>query len=317
MYRHYNTNSTPGQLHQRYWQEVIGNTYFSLQLRFPHSDTFQGALESWDIGAFSLSRLQSDALRYQRLRSQVVQDDDHFLVTIPQQSEIEFSQFGRSVTCKPGGFILEHSNEPYEFGYGMPNAMWVLKLPGHLLRNRLRSPERFCAMQFEAMSGMGVVFSEFLQLLSRHRDQLNDRVEPLLSQQLTELLAVTLEDDPRVLQSANSAVRSAHLRRVEEYIRRNIQDPNLTPEHVARSCAISTRYLHLLFKDTDRTVSQWIKELRLQAAYDHLMRAPKGTQIGQIAYQWGFADQAQFCNAFKTQFGIKPSELRKTVKVAE
>lgn len=317
MHKHYNTNSTPGQLHQRYWQEVIGNTYFSLQLRFPHSDVFRGAVDSWDIGDFSLSRLQSDALRYQRLRTHCSRDEDHFLVTIPQQSQIEFSQFGRNVTCSPGRFILEHSNEPYEFSHGSPNSMWVLKLPGKLLRNRLRSPERFCAMQFEAMTGIGMIFSEFLQLLSRHREHINDRVEPLFVQQLTELLAITLENDPRVLQSGNSAVRSAHLRRVEEYTRRNLQDPGLTPEQIAKACAISTRYLHLLFKDTDRTVSQWIKELRLQAAHDHLLRAAGSTQIGQIAYQWGFADQAQFCNAFKTYFGIKPSELRKTKKALE
>lgn len=317
MYRHYTTHSAPVQLHQRYWQEVIGNTYFSLQLRFPHADTFRGSLESWDIGQFSLSRLQSDALRYQRLRSQCQREDDHFLVTIPEQSGIEFSQFGRTVSCRPGAFIVEHSNEPYEFGYGQANSMWVLKLPGNTLRNRLRNPERFCAMQFQAMSGVGVIFNDFLQLLTRHRDQVNERLEPLLGQQLTELLAVTLEDDPRILQSTNSAVRSAHLRRVEEFIRRNLQDPDLTPECIARSCAISTRYLHLLFKDTDRTVSQWIRELRLQAAYDHLLRTPGSMQIGQVAYQWGFADQAQFSNAFKAHFGIKPSELRRQAKAVD
>jgi AraC-like DNA-binding protein len=317
MYRQFTTDSAPEQLRQRYWQEVIGNTYFSLQLRFPHADHFQGTLESWELGPFSLSRLQSDALGYERLRTHCQREDDHFLVTIPEQSGIEFSQFGRSVTCKPGGFILEHSNEPYQFAYARPNSMWVVKLPGNVLRNRLRNPDRFCAMQFEALSGVGMLFNEYLQLLIRHRDNLSGRIEPLMGQQLTELLAVTLEDDPRVLHSNNSSVRSAHLRRVEEFIRRNLPDPDLAPERIATSCAISTRYLHLLFKETDRTVSQWIKELRLQAAYDHLRRSSGSTQIGQVAYQWGFTDQAQFCNAFKARYGLKPSEFRKQQKTGD
>ncbi len=314
MYLQYSTNNAPEQLHQRYWQEVIGSTYFSLQLRFSHANSFEGELKSWDIGPFSLSRLQSDALSYERLRKHCQHEDDHFLVTIPEQTGIEFSQFGRSVTCKPGGFILEHSNEPYQFSYARPNSMWVLKLPADVLRNRLRSPDRFCAMQFEALSGVGMLFHEYLQLLIRHYDNLGERIDPLMGQQLTELLAVTLEDDPRVLNSNNSSVRSAHLRRVEEFIRRNLPDPTLSPERIAESCTISTRYLHLLFKETDRTVSQWIKELRLQAAHDHLRRASGSTQIGQIAYQWGFTDQAQFCNAFKVRFGLKASDFRKQQK---
>ena len=94
-------------------------------------------------------------------------------------------------------------------------------------------------------------------------------------------------------------------------MRRNLSDADLTPERIAQSCAISTRYLHLLFKETEQTISQWIRDLRLQAAHEHLCRSSGNIQIGQIAYQWGFSDQAQFCNAFKQKFGLTPSELRK------
>lgn len=311
MYQRYTTNSTPDQLHHRYWQEVIGNTYFNLQLRFPHTDNFEGMLESWEVGPVSVSRLQSNALCYERLRRDCQQDDENFLVTIPEQSNIEFSQFARNIVCKPGGFIMEHSNEPYKFQYGKENAMWVLKLPGAILRNRIRNPDRYCAMQFDALSGVGMLFNEYLQLIIRHRESLAPAIESVMGVQLMELLAATLEADPRILQSNNSAVRCAHLKRVEEFIRRNLSDVDLTPDRVAQSCAISTRYLHLLFKETDQTVSQWIRDLRLQAAYEHLCRSSGNIQIGQIAYQWGFTDQAQFCNAFKSKYGLKPSDLRK------
>jgi AraC-like DNA-binding protein len=316
MYQQYSTEGTPAQLHQRYWQEVIGNTYFNLQLRFGFADSFNGTLQSWDMGPFSLSRLQSDALSYERLQRHCQHEEEHFLVTIPEQSEIAFSQFGRKVACKPGGFILEHSNEPYLFEYGQTNAMWVLKLPGNALRNRIRSPDRFCAMPFEALSGIGMLFSEYLQLIIRCQGPVANGIAPLMGQQLMgqqlmELLAATLEADPRILHSTHSAVRCAHLKRVETFIRSNLSDPELTPERIADACAISIRYLHVLFKETGQTVSQWIRDLRLQAAYEHLCRSSGSTQIGQIAYQWGFADQAQFCHAFKMKFGHTPSDIRK------
>lgn len=311
MYQRYTTNGTPGQFHHRYWQEVIGNTYFNLQLRFPQAESFEGILESWEIGAVSISRLQSNALCYERLRPDCQKEEEHFLVTLPEQTGIEFSQFTRSVVCQPGNFILEHSNEPYRFQYRKANAMWVVKLPGSILRNRIRNPDRFCAMQFDAASGIGMLFHDYLQLVIRHRDHAAMSIASVMGQQLMELLAATLEADPRILHSNNSAVRCAHLTRVEEFVRRNLADTDLTPGRIAQSCAISTRYLHLLFKETDQTISQWIRDLRLQAAHEHLCRSSGSIQIGQIAYQWGFSDQAQFCNAFKQKFGLTPSELRK------
>ena len=311
MYQRYTTNGAPGQLHHRYWQEVIGNTYFNLQLRFPQAESFEGMLESWEIGAVSISRLQSNALCYERLRPDCQKEEEHFLVTLPEQTGIEFSQFTRSVVCQPGNFILEHSNEPYRFQYGKANTMWVVKLPGNMLRNRIRNPDRFCAMQFDAASGIGMLFHDYLQLVIRYREHAAMSIAPVMGQQLMELLAATLEADPRILHSNNSAVRCAHLTRVEEFVRRNLADTDLTPERIAQSCAISTRYLHLLFKETEQTISQWIRDLRLQAAHEHLCRSSGNIQIGQIAYQWGFSDQAQFCNAFKQKFGLTPSELRK------
>lgn len=311
MYKRYSTSSVPTQLHHRYWQDVIGSTYFNLQLSFPCTDSFNGTLESWEVGAISVSRLQSNALCYERLRHDCHKEGERFLVTIPEKSEIEFSQLGRSVACKPGGFVLEHGNEPYKFQHRHENSLLVLKFPGNMLRNRIRNPDRFCAMQFEVISGIGMLFHDYVHLIIRHRDNMAKSIEPVMGQQLMELLAATLETDPRILHSNNSAVRCAHLKRVEEFVRRNLADPDLTPDRIAQSCNISIRYLHMLFKDTDQTLCQWIKELRLQSAYEHLCRSSRNTQIGQIAYQWGFTDQAQFCSAFKNKYGIKPSDLRK------
>lgn len=311
MYTQYTTHNVPAQLHRSYWQNAIGDTYFNMQLHFRSSDCFEGMLESWDVGAISVSRLQSNALSYERLRHNCQDDGEHFLITIPEQSDIEFSQLGRNVACKPGNFILEHSNEPFKLQYGHTNTMCVLKLPGNILRDRIRNPDRFCAMEFAVMSGIGMLFSDYLRSIIRQRTNLAKSIESVIGQQLMELLAVTLEADPRILHSNNSAVRCAHLKRVDEFIHCNLSDADLTPDRIAQSCSISTRYLHLLFKEMDQTVSQWIRELRLQAAYEQLCRSSGNTQIGQIAYQWGFTDQAQFCKAFKNKYGLKPSDLRK------
>ena len=134
--------------------------------------------------------------------------------------------------------------------------------------------------------------------------------QTLLSNQLIELLALSLQKDDRVLMSNEAGLRSAHLRNIEDYVRTNIQRPDLSPDLIAHACNISTRYLHKLFKDSDQTVSQWIKELRLQSALNDIKADSSTTTLAEISYRWGFNDQAHFCRLFKARFGCSPREMR-------
>lgn len=79
---------------------------------------------------------------------------------------------------------------------------------------------------------------------------------------------------------------------------------------MADACGISKRYLHELFSDTNKTVSQFIREGRLIAARDAI-GTNHALEMAEIAYYFGFSDQAQFSRLFKSQFSATPSEWRK------
>lgn len=310
MHSQYSTRGIPHQDKSRYWQIAVNDTYFNLRLAFEETRTFDATLDSWEIGRLSLSRLCSQALRYQRLGQHCANENDSFLVTVPELSEIHFEQMGRSTWCPPGGFLLEDSREPFLFQHPKANAMWVLKVPGDLLRSRLRNPGAYCATLFDAREGAGSLFVSYLKLLVEHRQDLPETTQALMGMHTVDLLASTLERDPKVLHSENSAVRNAHLKRVEAYIRAHLDNPGLKPDTIARSCNLSTRYLHMLCRETGCSVSDWVRELRLQEAYARLRYLPASTQIGTIAYQLGFTDQSKFCNQFKVRFGMTPGEAR-------
>lgn len=312
MFKHYHTTEVPQHHEYGFWREVIAKNYFHLQLDFRNNQRFKGSLSAWELGMVSLSKLECSALRYQRLRQHCQADAPQILVTVPLRSEVEFSQLGRTTRCAPGQFILEHSDEPYEFSHGAENNMWVIKVPESALKARVGNTSRFCAQHFDTTQGMGLLFSDYLQLISRHCDkQPSEAALALMGVQLIELLGTTLREDSSVLQSSVSVVRSAHLARIDAYVRENLSDPELTPELLAARHGISVRYLHTLFKDTGQSVAQWIRDLRLQRAHEQLMAALPGTSISQIAYACGFNDQSQFNHAFKRRFEHAPGELLK------
>lgn len=310
MHKKFSTQEVPLHHEFGHWRDVIANAYFNLQLSFRDAQNFSGRLDTWDLNSVQLSRLESSGLSYRRLRQHCNAQDRQVLVTVPFKSDVEFSQLGRTTRCVPGQFLLELSEEPYQFEHGKENAMWVLKVPAAALKARIGEPSRFCARQYDSSQGVGRLFTDYLQLMTRHFEAPHsDNVLSLMGTQLVDLLAVSLQQHPDALQSTTSAVRDAHLARIEAHVRLHLRDPALSPDHIAQACGISLRYLHLLFKDTGESVSQWIRDLRLQSAQESLRSANAMTSIAQIAYAAGFGDHAQFTRAFRKKFGHPPSDM--------
>lgn len=310
MHTSYSTYLLPHREREAYWKGVIENTYFPLELDFKNPQNFQGRLSQWELGRLGVSRLASSATRFKRVQQQIDQSEPYFLITIPVDKRVEFTQAGRTVVCNPGAFILERNDLPYEFSFTQENALWVIRVPVSLLRTRIREPERYLYMEFDKQQGIGAVFYSFMKSIIQQYSFADESGQAILSNQLIDLLALSLQNDDRVLMSNEAGLRSAHLRNIESFVRDNIRDPQLSPDLISAACHISTRYLHTLFKDSNQTVSQWIKELRLQSALNDIKGNSGYTTLAEIAYRWGFNDQAHFCRLFKTRFGCTPKEMR-------
>lgn len=305
------TSETPRHERSRQWHAAIAEAYFPLDLHFHNAEAFSGDLSLWTLGDVSLSRLTSAALQYRRLpRHMKAERDEHFLVTVPSRSEIFFSQCGKEVRCNPGGFILERSHEPYEFSHDEAADLWVVKVEAKALGGRIRQPDRFCSMQFNAADGAGGLFADMLHLIPNRFDAMTPEVRTAVGKQLIDLLVLALQADERTLTTGASSVRSAHLTRIESYVRKNLGNPDMDPENIARACGISTRYLHQLFRDTNQTLGSWIRDQRLEACRDALADPASRQTVAEIAYRFGFGDQAQFSRAFKAHAGVSPKEYR-------
>lgn len=295
----------------RHWHDAIAGAYFPLDLEFRDTANFSGELKIWPLGELSLSRLTSDPLEYRRMRHHLRnQADEHFLITVPTNGEIFFAQSGKDVRCQPGGYIVERSHEPYVFSHRDAADLWVVKVAGSALSGRVRQPDRFCSMQFDAAQGAGGLFCDMLHLVPARYDAMSADVRAMVGRQLIDLLVLALQSDERALASGQSTVRQGHLMRIEAFIRRHLNDPALDPDTIARGCGISTRYLHELFRDTNHTLGSWIRDQRLEACRAMLADGSSRQTIAEIAYDWGFGDQAQFSRAFKAQFGQSPKEFR-------
>ena len=294
------------------WQKTVSEAYFPLDVETRDKDNFLGEMKCWSLGDIGLSRIHCDGLLYRRHKRHFLNEtNSSLLITIPEDEEVQFTQSDRRTTCKPGGFIVERSDAPYEYWHGRRNRQWVLKVPTASVRARVGASERLGGISFDATQGVASYFLSSLHNTVRHVEDIDDKAREAAGRHLLELLCLTIRDDHRVLGSANSSIRAAHLARAEQFIRENLKDPDLSPQGVADACGISLRYLQRLFFETDQSINGYIRERRLNRCDEELRSAIAKTTVAEIAYRWGFADQSQFSKHYKARFGRTPTAARK------
>lgn len=294
------------------WQKVVSEAYFPLDAECHNGTDFFGEMDRWSLGMVGLSRIHCDGVLYRRQRRHFLNEtESSLLIAIPENEEVQFSQNQRRTSCKPGGFIVERSDAPYEYWHAGRNVQWVLKVPSASVRARIGPSERLGGLTFDARKGVASYFLSSLRAAVAHVQQLDDAAREAAGSHLLEMLCLAIRSDKRVLDSNTSSIRAAHLCRAEQFIRETLKNPDLSPQMVADVCGISLRYLQQLFSEAGESINGYIRDRRLIRCSEDLRAGGHGGTVAEIAYRWGFADQSQFSKHYRAKFGCTPTETRK------
>lgn len=97
------------------------------------------------------------------------------------------------------------------------------------------------------------------------------------------------------------------LRKVSDYIYKNIDNAELSIETMSQDLCISRGHLHKKLKMmVNMSPSEYLRVIRLNEAVK--LFAKKQYNISEVAYMVGFNSPSYFTNCFKTHFGISPTE---------
>jgi AraC family transcriptional regulator, positive regulator of tynA and feaB len=155
--------------------------------------------------------------------------------------------------------------------------------------------------------GLTGVVSRMLRDVATSRPQPTDGGAAKLADQLADLVLTAAGE---ACSTDLSVTESDLLARIEQYLLANLGDPFLTPDGIAAAHFISTRQLQRLFAARGRTVSQSLREARLEGCRRDLLTAGPGESVSTIARRYGFTDAAVFSRAFRAAYGITPTGYR-------
>jgi AraC-like DNA-binding protein len=103
-----------------------------------------------------------------------------------------------------------------------------------------------------------------------------------------------------------------HQDRIKQFARLNLGNPELSVELIADAVGLSPRQIHRLFANEEMSLMRWVWVQRLEQCYRELVQDVSAQRtISEIAYAWGFNDQAHFSRTFRKHYGVSPRSLRR------
>ncbi|MEV0071333.1 MULTISPECIES: helix-turn-helix domain-containing protein [unclassified Amycolatopsis] len=215
----------------------------------------------------------------------------------------------RRVALEVGDLALYDLRRPYQLTLQGAFRCAVMTFPREALGLPDSALEVMMERRFVTGTGVGQVFASCLRSALDQRETLSDGSPVRLREAAVALLAATLGSGAGLPAGhTNLALRE----RVLDHVRGHLADPHLSPATVAAALHMSPRSLHRLFEDSGETFGGTVRRLRLEAVRRDLTDPLlAGRSIAAVATRWGITDQPWLSRAFRAEYGVTPSGLRR------
>lgn len=262
-------------------------------------------------GELTLGRASFPPIHGMRTRDLLGDGRERYMLTL-HHADFEVSIEGRDIIKVPAGGMTmtsEAIHSEYHYLTGA-NADVLMLDPRHLAKLAPRVELEALYVLPPSVGGM--------PLLKAYSDTLRDhppasqKAGEMASRHLYDLAALVLDGFVRGGAERNeNSIAGARLRLIRQDIQACLADQSLSIEEVARRQGVTPRYVQRLFEATGTTFSDYVRECRLEQAYQLLQKTGLGAgTIAAIAFDVGFSDISSFNRAFRRRFDATPSEIK-------
>ncbi|PJN26214.1 helix-turn-helix domain-containing protein [Kitasatospora sp. CB02891] len=286
----------------------MASAFVPMAVEFLEDEPPPGTIVGHRLGQVRILQVKAGPQMVTRTRQLIAREDAGSLIlTLQQRGTSLKEQDGRETSIRPGEFSITDASRVFRKRVDEDFTFTSFHFPRAELDVHERDLRALTATTFGPGEGSAALVATYLAGMAREAPALDEAVGRRAAATALDLLALLIDDRcgrerPKGLHGA------ASLERVKDHIRRNLGDPDLSPETIARAHHISLRHLHRLFEDEETTVSRLILRSRLDASAQDLSRP--GPSVAAVAQHWGFGSPAHFSRAFRAAYGVSPSQWR-------
>lgn len=291
------------------WSEVVG-TVFDVDIDRTAIGDFRFGFEGWNLGQVVLGACHSHGHGFRRDATTIARSGvDHFLVQLYTEGNYVGAAGGHEIEVRAGDICVFDLSRPASTATS-DFANINLVVPRSALAPLLASPEAMHGLVLRGDTPRGSMLSGQMRELHRQMPRLGGDEAKLLIDATFHLAAACLGPSADGRAAARRAIETTTLGAVKAHIARRLGDPDLGPDRICRDLGLSRSALYRLF-DPLGGVADYIRRKRMARCWEELSSPRgRGSRVSEIAYRWGFTNEASFSRAFRQAFGVSPSELR-------
>lgn len=298
------------------WRDIV-SVLFDVSLADAKAvDSFQARIDSYHLGPLLIGSVESVAQQFRRSPATIARSGvDHYVVQLYPRGGYAGEAEGRTVRVEPGDIsILDLSRTLQTQAESFRNL--TLVVPRSLLEPLLKNPDGLHGMVLPGRSALGYLLSNYLRTVHETAGSLSAEDGVGLTAATASLIAGCFGPSADAQEPVMAARRGALLLSVKRYIDGNLADPDLTIDHLAREFRLSRATLARMFEPLGG-LAGYIRERRLLRCFAEITAPGHAHRsIGDLAYVWGFGNEAAFSRAFRRMFGMSPREARAEASLA-
>ena len=302
------------QKHERfdYWHEVICRTYVHIDAEtLPSGRIFRAELAAVDMGQVTVSRVRAEPHSVRRSSALIERrPHDTFMLSLMLRGTGILGQDGREAMLRMGDASLYDGSKPFKLALPERFDMIVLQFDRQALLLRCPLVGQLTASRLPANAPAVGPLSAFLRTIDPPALREGTSVARQLGASMLDILGVTLAEHFGT-ETAPGVRRKKYFLRACNFINAHADDPALNPPRIASAVGVSVRYLHMLFRENETSVTEHVFRRRLARCYDDLVDPAKThLSVTDIAHAHGFKTAAHFARRFADAYGTTPSSVR-------
>ncbi|MGW3172655.1 AraC-like ligand-binding domain-containing protein [Streptomyces sp. NPDC001153] len=300
------------------WRDITASALIPNEFTIDRAAEFRASLRAADLGGAQVTALTYASMTSRRTPQLIRQSDpEMYAVGLILRGQQGIVQGRCEAPLGAGDLVVYSTSRPYaavvEAGQDTAASV-VVQIPRAMVPVSSNRVDQLLATRMPGREGVGGLLAGFLTHVATDTVPCPPADSQRLGGVLIDLIAAWLAHHSDAADQTPAGTRQRmQFLEIEDFIRRHLGDAELSPATVAAAHHISLRTLHRLFRNHAHgaTVASHIRHQRLTRARRDLSDPRLSTRpIHAIAARWGLLRPADFTRAFRTQYGITPSDYR-------
>lgn len=232
------------------------------------------------------------------------------LVSMQRSGQALVSQDGRAARIGPGQMFVLDTGRSFHIETTRMSTHSIY-IDANAVRARAPGVDELTACAIDTRHGGASIFRAFADEMFRLGPALDDATADAIADSIPQVFAAALAGIPAPADDLGR-LRRVLRRDILRCIEAHLHDPLLDVARIAEAVRLSPRRIYEVLAQEAESLMRQVWSMRLERCAAELRaEALRSRSIGQIAYGWGFSSVSHFSRAFRTRYGVTPSQWRK------